>query len=154
MHAVVVDSLEDYLSGTLEPAARRDIEAHLGACQACREEVRSMREVAQCFGSLRCEETWEPVASFYAGVVGRVNQSKAVPGFSSLFTLDFAFGRRLVFASLLTLAVLGSYLVTRESEYTSGPSPETVMAQQNSPTFDSGTAHDNMLVTMTAYEQH
>jgi len=83
-----------------------------------------------------------------------VEEQVVRPSFASLFRLNFVFGRRLAFASLVILAVLGSYLVTRESEYTSGPSPETVMAEQNSPTFDSGTAHDNMLVTMTAYEQH
>ncbi len=43
MHAVVMDSLEEYLSGTLEPAVERTIEAHLSACQACREEMRSMQ---------------------------------------------------------------------------------------------------------------
>ena len=63
------------------------------------------------------------------------------------------FARRLVFASLLTLAVLGSYLVTREANYSAGVSPEAVMAQQESPAFDTGPAQDNMLVTLTAYEQ-
>jgi hypothetical protein len=52
----------------------------------------------------------------------------------------------------MTLAVLGSYLVTRETGYAGGPSPEAVMAQQNSPAFDSASAPDNMLVTLTAYE--
>ena len=97
-----------------------------------------------------------------AGPVSRVlrrrhaagGRARAAPSFASLFALDFAFGRRVVFASLLTLAVLGSYLVTRETELPGGPSPEAVMAQQNSPAFDSAPARDNMLVTLTAYEQH
>ena len=46
MHAVVVDSLEEYLAGLLEPAALRDIEAHLKTCQACREEVAGMQQVS------------------------------------------------------------------------------------------------------------
>ena len=67
--------------------------------------------------------------------------------------MDFAFGRRLVFASLLTLAAAGSFLVVRESRVPSGGiSPGAVMAQQNSPGFDSDHAPDNMLVTLTAYE--
>jgi len=57
-----------------------------------------------------------------------------------------------VFASLLTLAVLGSYLISRETAYPSGPSPEAVMAQQELPAFDSAPAPDNMLVSLTAYE--
>ena len=66
--------------------------------------------------------------------------------------MNLAFGRRLVFASLLTLAVLGGYLVSRETQYTAGPSPEAILAQQNSPAFDTASAEDNMLVTLTAYE--
>ena len=78
----------------------------------------------------------------------------AAPSFASLFGLDFAFGRRVAFASLVTLAILGSYLITREAQYPVGPSPEAVLAQQNAPSFDSGPARDHMLVTLTASEQH
>ncbi len=154
MHAVVMESLEEYLSGLLEPAAQRDIEAHLSNCGTCREEIRGMQDLAPLFGTLRSEETWQPAPGFYAGVRQRAGERKAVPSFASFFALDLAFGRRLVFASLLTLAVLGSYLVTRESGYAGGPSPEAIMAQQNSPEFDSASAQDNMLITLTAYEQH
>jgi hypothetical protein len=72
-----------------------------------------------------------------------------VPAFAGFFALDFAFGRRLVFASLITLAVLGSYLVATETDYPTGLSPAAVMAQQDSPAFDSAPAQDNMLATMT-----
>jgi hypothetical protein len=153
MHAVVVENLEEYLAGTLEPADRRDLEAHLNACESCREEMNEMREVSQLFVSLRHEEEWQPSLGFYSGVVHSVEAQWVKPSFTSLFSLDFVFGRRLVFASLVMLAVLGSYLVTRETGYPTGPSPETVMAQQDSPLFGSGSGHDNMLVTMTAYEQ-
>lgn len=152
MHAVVMDSLEEYLAGTLEPAGQREIEAHLSTCESCREEIHGMQEVAQLLTSLRPEEALVPVPGFYARVLEQVGARKAVPSFASLFALDFAFGRRLIFASLLTLAVLGSYLLSRETAYVSGPSPETVMAQQESPAFDSVPAPDNMLVTLTAYE--
>jgi hypothetical protein len=67
-------------------------------------------------------------------VVEQVGERKAVPSFAGLFALNLAFGRRLAFASLLTL------------------SPEAVMAQEDSPAFDSASAQDNMLVTLTAYE--
>ena len=72
---------------------------------------------------------------------------------AGFLALDFVFGRRLVFASLMMLAVMGTYLVSREVEYRAGPSPEAVMAQQELPAFDSAPAPDNMLVTLTAYEQ-
>jgi hypothetical protein len=111
-----------------------------------------MREVSQWFGSLRSEEVLEPAPEFCARVMRQVGERQAVPSFASLFALDLAFGRRLAFASLLTLAILGSYLVSRETRYPSGLSPEAVMAQENSPAFDSASAQDNMLVTLTAYE--
>ena len=120
----------------------------------CREQIRSMVDVSQLFVSLRSEEVFEPAPGFYAGVMRQVGARAAVPSFAGLFALDFAFGRRLAFASLLTLAVLGSYLISREAEYPGGPSPEAVMAQQNSPAFDTASAQENMLVTLTAYEQH
>jgi anti-sigma factor RsiW len=153
MHAVVMESLEEYLTGALEPATQREIETHLSTCQFCREELHSMQEVSQLFGSLRSDEVMSAAPGFYARVLEQAGgQKAATPSFASLFALDFAFGRRLVFASLLTLAVLGSYLITRETAYSSGPSPETVMAQQESPGFDSAPAQDNMLVTLTDYE--
>jgi len=152
MHAVVMDSLEEYLSGTLEPAVERAIEVHLSTCQACREEVRSMQDVSQLFVSFRAEEEVVPSAAFFAGVMQQVDAQRPAPSFASLFALDFIFGRRLVFASLVMLAVLGTYLVTREVEYPASPVPEAVMAEQAFPTFDSAPA-DSMLVTLTAYEQ-
>jgi hypothetical protein len=118
----------------------------------CRQELGSMQEVSQLFGSLRSEEILEPAPGFYAQVMRQVGERRPAPAFANYFGLDFAFGRRLAFASLLTLAVLGSYLVTREIEYPTGLSPEVVMAQQQSPSFDSARAQDNMLVTLAAYE--
>jgi anti-sigma factor RsiW len=155
MHAVLMDSLEEYLSGTLEPAELRVIEAHLSTCELCREEIHGMQQVSLLFGSLRSEEQVAPAPGFYARVVGQVQNARrqAAPSFSGLFNLDFAFGRRLVFASLLTLAIAGSYLVTHETVMgLGGFSPDAVMAQQSSPGFESGQASDNMLVTLTAYE--
>jgi anti-sigma factor RsiW len=148
-----MDSLEEYLSGSLKPADRQAIDAHLSICHVCREEIRGMRDVSRLFASLKSDESWEPSPVFYAGVMRQVDQQTAVPSFGGLFALDFAFGRRLVFASLLTLAVLGGYLVSREAEYPAGLSPEAIMAQEDSPAFSSAPAQDNMLVTLTAYEQ-
>jgi anti-sigma factor RsiW len=152
MHAEVMESLEEYLSGTLKPAALRDIEAHLGNCDSCRWEVAGMQQVSQWFGAFQVEEDLAPAPGFYARVMRQVGHRQAVPSFAGFFALDFAFGRRLVFASLLTLAALGSYLVSHESEYPTGLSPEAVMAQQDSAAYDSAGAQENMLATMTTYE--
>jgi anti-sigma factor RsiW len=153
MHAVLMENLEEYLSGALEPVAQRKLEEHLSACESCREELRGMQEVSRLFVSFRPEEDFEVAPGLYARVMEQVGAQKAAaPSFASLFALNFAFGRRLVFSSLLMLAILGSYLISRESAYSGGPSPEAVMAQQESPAFESAPAQDNMLVTLTTYE--
>ncbi len=152
MHAVVMDSLEEFLAGTLKPEVQRDVEAHLSTCGPCREEVAAMQEISQYFRVLEAPEAIEPAPGFYAQVRRQVGDRHAVPAFAGFFALDFAFGRRLAFASLITLAILGSYLVSTETEYPTGLSPAAVMAQQDSPAFDSARGQDNMLVTMTTYE--
>jgi len=150
MHSVVKERLEEYLGGELAPSVLHQIEAHLKVCEDCREEVKSMQEMRQLFSSLRAEEEVSPSAGFYVRVLEQAGARQQAPGFSGLFDLDFAFGRRLVFASLLLLAVLGSYLVSRETDYSSGPSAEAVMAQDtSSPTT---TDRDHMLLTLTSYE--
>jgi predicted anti-sigma-YlaC factor YlaD len=154
MHAVMMENLEEYLAGSLEPAQLREIEAHLIACGTCREEIRGMQEVAGLFGALRRDETeaWPVAPGFTAKVLEQVARRQPVPAFSSFFALSTVFGRRLVFASLLMLAVVGGYLVTHESQYPAGQSPEAILAQQNAPGFEAH-AENNMLVTLTAYEQ-
>jgi anti-sigma factor RsiW len=155
MHAVMMDRLEEYLAGVLEPADERAIEAHLISCESCREEVRSMQEVSRLFESLRSQEVFESSPAFLTSVMRQVAGSResfrSLPGFLGL---DWALGRRLVFASLITLAVLGSYLVSHESDSAAGGiSPEALMAQQETPAFSSGPGQDNMLATLTAYDR-
>lgn len=153
MHAVIANRLEEFLADALEPAGRREIEAHLAACGACREEIAELREVSLMFGSLRPEsnEEHEPMPGFYSAVMRKVDERRSVPMFGGWFALDLALGRRVVFASLMTLAILGTYLISRETGYSSAPSAEAVMAQENSPEFDSASGPDAMLVTLTAY---
>jgi hypothetical protein len=112
-----------------------------------------MREVSALFGSLAPEQALEPVPGFYAGVMRQVRGRSSAPAFNGFFGLDLAFGRRLVFASLLTLAALGSYLVAREQRTFGGPAPEVVMADQTSPAYESVPAQDKMLITLAAYER-
>jgi anti-sigma factor RsiW len=145
MHQAIVDSLEEYIGGLLTPAAQRDVDAHLETCEECRREMNGMMEISGLFESLRPAEEIAPPAGFCARVMQQVGKSQA-PSFWSLFSLDAAFGRRVVFASLLTLAIFGSFLVSRETGYMSGPStPESVMAEHT-------TDRDAMLVTLASYE--
>ena len=145
MHQVILESFEEYVGGLLTPAQQREFDAHLEACAECRQEVNSMMEVSNLLSSLRAPEPIAPPPEFCARVFAQVSQQEAA-SFWSVFSLDAAFGRRVVFASLLTLAVLGSFLVSRETAYSPGPStPEAVMAEH-------ATSRDTMLVTLTSYE--
>lgn len=152
MHPVIIENLEDFLSGMLLPAGLREFEAHLQGCPACREEVRGMQEVSGFFAALRPEDAFAPPPGFTARLMAQVAREPA-PSFWSLFSLEAGFGRKVVFASLLTLAVLGSYLVSRETDYSPAPSPEAIMAGDQNPAFEGSPVNrDRMLVTLTSYE--
>lgn len=144
MHQVILDRLEQYLTGT---PGSREFTAHLESCPECRTEVSEMQELSSAFAALRAPEEITPRAGFYARVAERVEQQRP-RSFASLFWLDPVFGKRVAFASLMILAVLGSYLISRETDYSAGPTnPEAVMAQQ-APAQDP----DVMLATLASYE--
>ena len=144
MHQVILDRLEGYLSGTPSP---REFTAHLETCEECRTQVREMQEVSSALVALRASEEVTPAAGFYARVTERVEAARP-RSLWRLVWLDPTFGRRVAFASLLTLAILGSYLITRETDYSAGPSrPEVIMAQQGP-----GDNPDMMLATLASYE--
>jgi len=146
MHAVIINDLEQYLSGHLPPWALARFEAHLATCGECRREVHEIQESNSLLASLKPAEAVDPPPSFVAQVMQTV-AARPVPSYWSVFG-DFAFGRRVVFASLLTLAVLGAVLVSREEAYAPNPTtPEAVMAD----TAGSPNA-DQMLVTLASYE--
>ena len=152
MHAVVKESLEEYLSGVLEPAVRRRIETHLNDCASCRADVDSLADVSRLFGALR-NEAYEPAPGFYARVVERIEAS-GTPSLAGLFGFDLAFARRLAFSCMLTLAVLGSVLVSRQATYRATVTPEAVLSQDSAVEAAGSTlAQDNMLLTLTAYER-
>ncbi len=146
MHAVIIDDLEEYLSGELPPSALDRFQAHLQACGECRLEVDELRDTVGLLDPLKSLEVVAPPPSFVAQVMLTVAERPAA-SFWSYFG-DFAFGRRVVLASLLTLAVLGTVLVSREEAYAPNPTtPEAVMADgAGSPNAD------QMLVTLTNYE--
>ena len=145
-------TLHAYLDGELPSAERATLERHIETCATCREEIAGMKQVSYWMRALKPEQPIQPAPGFYARVMQQVGDRKPAPTFSNLFALDLAFGRRLAFGCLLTLAVLGSYLVTRETGEPAALSPEVVMAQQDAPALDATKAHEAMLATLTRYE--
>jgi anti-sigma factor RsiW len=150
MHQIIQDGLEDYLTGTLNGANRTEFDAHLQSCPECRVEVEAMKEVSSLFAALRVEETEAvaPAPGFYAKLTEYVEQREE----SSIWTLLFqpAFARQVAMASLLFLAVVGGFLMSRESEIAPMPTAEQVMASDQLGNEDQ--SRGQMLVTLASYE--
>jgi hypothetical protein len=151
MHDIVLNELESHFSGD----APQSFYDHLDGCAECRDEIASMEEVRQVLLGMKAdpadpEGVPEPRLGFYNRVVGEIvdHQRKEAWG---LFSPGAAFFRRIAFASLLVLASLGSFLVTRESSE-GGADAAAIMAQQDTAGTHSQTAdRDRILVTLASY---
>jgi len=159
MHRVIEQGLEEYLEGSASP----EFTAHIRDCETCHREVLAIQDTSMLFADLRSDAAFDASPSFTASVMMQIGNRRAVaaPSFWSVFSLDPTFGKRVVFASLLTLGIIGSYVVTQERDYAPGPtSLETVMASDadsiqnaNLPSAVSTTTDgDRMLVKLTSYE--
>ena len=155
MHQVIIDRLEEYFSQELDTTQAREFEAHLQACPACREAVEGMQAQAGLFASCRLpvEDLPAPPLGFYARLSSRLEIEDR-----SVWTLFFqpAFAKRLAFACLVMLAVLGSFLVTYETEMAAVPSPEMVLVADEETWVDSPAhelARDQMLVRLASFQE-
>jgi anti-sigma factor RsiW len=156
MHDIVIEELETHLSGGgVYQTASREFYAHLAGCDACRVEVSEMDELSVLLRELKpapASPVLEPTLGFYARVRNEIveKQQKEVWG---LFSPGAAFFRRIAFASLLLLAGLGSFLVTRESSF-SGTDAASIMAQHDPVAAHSASSdRDRMLVTLATYRK-
>jgi len=155
MHKVVVDELERHLSGN----ASRAFYDHLELCEPCRAEVAGMEELSTLLRELRPAEGSEaleaapqPSPYFYNRLTWNIveNQRREAWG---LFSPGTAFFRRVAFASLLLLAGLGSFLVSREASF-SGTDAAAIMAQHDPVVSHSESSdRDRMLVTLATYHE-
>lgn len=150
MHDIVTNELEEYLAGTASPAFHQ----HLGECAQCRGEIEAIAEMSVALSELRIsEETLpEPPPFFYTRVAAGITEKESELGWQ-LMSPGAAFFRRIAFASLLVLAGLGTYLVTRENDV-AGTDAATIMAQHDVTTAHSeATDRDLMLVTLASYRE-
>jgi anti-sigma factor RsiW len=151
MHDVIENGLEEYLGGKV----RRDFQAHLAQCAECRAEVRQFEEFSGLFQALREPEPVQPEPGFYFRLSQNIDAQRQ-PSIWSIFSLDAVFGRRVAFASLMMLALAGSFLISRETgfERLNMNSPEAVMAAHDvSVPHEPSADRDRMLVTLASYEQ-
>jgi hypothetical protein len=159
MHDIVVDELERHLSGGGEfRNASRAFYAHLDICAECRAEVAGMENLSMLLQELRFDQenaadaVPQPSLGFYNRVRYRVLEKQQKEAWG-LFSPGAAFFRRIAFASLLLLAGLGSFLVTRESSF-SGTDAASIMAQHDPVAVHTESSdRDRMLVTLATYRQ-
>jgi anti-sigma factor RsiW len=158
IHDIVIDELERHLSGGgVYKSASRAFYAHLDACADCRAEVAQMDDLSTMLRELRfdpdsssTESAAQPSLGFYNRVRGQIVEKQQKEAWG-LFSPGAVFFRRVAFASLLLLAGLGSFLVTRESGF-GGTDAATIMAQHD-PVADHSEAsdRDRMLVTLATW---
>jgi anti-sigma factor RsiW len=147
------ERLEEYLSGRLSGAALREAEDHLAACQACRRRIEEMRRHSQWLRTLRAAGETDPAPGFYARVLDRI-ESQRSPSVWSLF-LEPAFARRLAYASLALLLVLGSLIVAGTPPDPVAYSPDVIMSEKPVAQFigdDEERDREVVLVNLATYE--
>ncbi len=108
MHGPIKEGLEDFLKG----CGGAEFLAHMEACPECRAEVDRMAGQAAMVRLLQAEEELDPAPGFYARVVARVEAQNRSSFWSPL--LEPMFGRRLMYASLTMVVLLGTYLFSTE----------------------------------------
>ena len=159
MHDIVVDELEMHLSGGgVYKNASRAFYAHLDVCADCRAAVAGMDDLSVLLRELRVDpenatdSLPQPSLGFYNRVRYRIVEDQQREAWG-LFSPGAAFFRRVAFASLLLLAGLGSFLVTRESSF-GGADAASIMAQHDPVAVHSESSdRDRMLVTLATYRQ-
>jgi anti-sigma factor RsiW len=150
MHDVIQNGLEDYLDGKV----RREFQAHLDQCAGCRGEVREFQEVSGLMHALRVPEPAQPAAGFFLRVEEGIEARKR-SSLWNVFSLNAAFGRRVAFASLMTLAVVGSVLVSQERDYEGGPArgPEAIMASHDVAAYHTADSdRDQIMLALASYD--
>jgi hypothetical protein len=167
MHDIVVDELESHLAGgSGSRNASRAFYAHLDVCADCRAEVAAMDQLSMLLQELRLDPDTsaenanaevldyapQPPLGFYSSVRYRILEKQQKEAWG-LFSPGAAFFRRVAFASLLLLAGLGSFLVTRESSF-SGTDAASIMAQHDPVAAHSEASdRDRMLVTLATFRE-
>ena len=151
MHEPVKGRLEDYLHGKKSP----EVDEHLKACEGCRKEVERMRRQSELFRSMQAAPRRELSPAFYARVMERV-ESQARPSVWSVFG-DSLFAKRLAYASMTFMVVMGSFIVSMESgsDNISSTAPEVIFASDEEPIpveTDPQRGRETVLVTLTSYQ--
>ncbi len=123
MDELIKENLEDHLSGVLTGQRKKEFEDYLAQHPKEAEKLVRMEECSTLFAVLRPNEEEKALAQlapgFYGRVMRKVEQEQKEP-FWMVFLEPFLL-RRLAFASLMWLALLGSYIVVAQGPDTRDP---------------------------------
>lgn len=112
MHGAIRDRLEELLRPERE-AKSREAEQHLQQCGECSSELNAMRAQSAAFHLLKGPAEPELTASFYAGVLRKIEEKKRGSVWYNLVASPFT--SRLVYASLTAAVLLGTFVVGHEA---------------------------------------
>jgi hypothetical protein len=150
MHDIVLDEFDRHMNGDASPAFYR----HLDNCAECRQELAAIGEITELMSVLKSVEVAAPAVppGFYNRVAGQIIDQRRNQAWG-LFSPGLPFFRRIAFASLLLLAGLGTFLVSREAAE-GGADGAAIIAQHD----DSGSSEhhadrERLLVTLASYGQ-
>lgn len=154
MHQPIRERLEEYLSGTEEAGGVRGIESHLSGCRECRREIEGMRRQAALLRVLRPEAELDPAPGFYARVMDRIESQRSASIWSLL--LEPVFAKRLAYASLALLVLLGTLALSVGTEPVIAPSAAEVVLVEDpiGPPLGVDPAQDRdvVLVNLATYQ--
>lgn len=163
MHRPVKENLEEYLKGRDGKFVRpvpAQMDAHLGSCADCANELRELELQSAALRSLRAPIGMEPRAGFYARVMQRIDEARAANSVWTAF-LDPVFGKRVMYAAATLVLLLGAYLVSTEP----GPAyqhPQTAVVapvqsaatvSADDPDTTTPQERDAVLVNLASYQE-
>lgn len=154
MHQPIRERLEQYLGGTEDAGGVLRIESHLAECKDCRREVEGMRRQAVLLRVLRPDGELDPAPGFYARVMDRIEMQRSASVWSIL--LEPVFARRLAYASLALLVLLGTLALSVDTEPVIAPSSAEVIMVEDpiGPPLGADPAQDRdvVLVNLATYQ--
>jgi len=133
------------------------MENHLRRCAECREELQEIQMQSELFGVLCAPANLEPGVGFYARVMNLV-ESQVRPSVWNLFG-ESLFAKRLAYASMSLLILLGTYFVSSQpaQEIVASGTPEVILAgdEQTGPPIGADPQRDRevVLVNLATYQQ-
>ncbi len=153
MQQPIRERLEDYLSG-MDEQDRREFEALLAEDGESREQFEEMRRHSDLLQVLRAPEETDQAPGFYARVLDCIESERPVSMWDVF--LQPLFAKRVAYASLAMLLVLGFLTVTAETEADVFASlPEVILSEDPvSPDLGVDQQRDRnvVLVNLATYE--